>query len=156
MCSARMGSNPILVYIFAHNWIREAKKLYQRPTKGESYKCHIQNTKKGFPTPGIEPGPPGWEPGILNTRPFTMGKWFLTDYSATVGRILTIFFADPMKFWFQLNAEKIIPLARLREGAHKNCITGIIFFWVAKNSPNFFCPFLSGGRLNLWEKYSET
>ena len=37
MCPARMGSNPILVDIFAHTWIREAKKLYQRPTKGESY-----------------------------------------------------------------------------------------------------------------------
>ena len=24
-----------------------------------------------------------------------MGKWFLTDYSATVGRILMIFSADP-------------------------------------------------------------
>ena len=24
---------------------------------------------EGFPTPGIEPGPPGWEPGILTTRP---------------------------------------------------------------------------------------
>ena len=48
MCSARMGSNPILVDIFAHTWIREAKKLYQRPTKGESYKCFIQNTKTGI------------------------------------------------------------------------------------------------------------
>ena len=25
--------------------------------------------KKNFPLPGIEPGPPGWEPGILTTRP---------------------------------------------------------------------------------------
>ena len=24
---------------------------------------------KSFPLPGIEPGPPGWEPGILTTRP---------------------------------------------------------------------------------------
>ena len=71
-----------------------------------------------------------------------MGKWFLTYYSATVGRILTIFFADPMKFWFQLNAEKIIPLARLREGAHKNCITGIIFFGWPKNSPIFLSFFV--------------
>ena len=59
MCSARMGSNPILVDIFAHTWVSEAKKQYQQPTKGEFDKCHIQNTKKGFPTPGIEPGPPG-------------------------------------------------------------------------------------------------
>ena len=22
-----------------------------------------------FPVPGIEPGPPGWKPGILTTRP---------------------------------------------------------------------------------------
>ena len=65
-----MGSNPILVDIFVHTWVREAKKLYQQPTKGESDKCHLQNTKKGFPTPGIEPGPPGWEPGILTTRPY--------------------------------------------------------------------------------------
>ena len=59
MCSARMGSNPILVDIFVHTWVREANKLYQQPTKGEWDKCHIQNTKKGFPTPGIEPVPPG-------------------------------------------------------------------------------------------------
>ena len=26
MCSARAGSNPILVDIFAHTWVREAKK----------------------------------------------------------------------------------------------------------------------------------
>merc|ERR1712218_484839 len=26
--------------------------------------------QKGFPTPGIEPGPPGGEPGILTTRPY--------------------------------------------------------------------------------------
>ena len=64
MCSARMGSNPILVDIFVHTWVREAKKLYQQPTKGESDKCHIQNTKKGGPTPGIEPVPPG----ILTTK----------------------------------------------------------------------------------------
>ena len=25
--------------------------------------------KKIIPLPGIEPGPPGWEPGILTTRP---------------------------------------------------------------------------------------
>ena len=25
---------------------------------------------KYVPTPGIEPGPPGWEPGILTTRPY--------------------------------------------------------------------------------------
>ena len=29
----------------------------------------IPGVQKGFPTPGIEPGPPGWEPGILTTRP---------------------------------------------------------------------------------------
>ena len=26
--------------------------------------------KKNFPVPGIEPEPPGWEPGILATRPY--------------------------------------------------------------------------------------
>ena len=44
-----------------------------------------------------------------------MGKWFLTDYSATVGWIMMIFSADPheisllTKWW-----NKISPLARLR------------------------------------------
>ena len=27
------------------------------------------NNKKCVPAPGIEPGPPGWKPGILTTRP---------------------------------------------------------------------------------------
>ena len=56
MCCARMGSSPILVDIFAHTWIREAEKLYQRPTKGESYKCHIQNTQNGFRHRELNPG----------------------------------------------------------------------------------------------------
>ena len=60
MCSAaRMGWNPILVDIFAHTRVREAKKLYRQPTKGNSEKRYVQNTQKGVPTPGIEPGPPG-------------------------------------------------------------------------------------------------
>ena len=40
-----------------------------------------------------------------------MGKWFLTDCSSTVGRILMIFSADPIKFQFQWNDEKISLLA---------------------------------------------
>ena len=114
MCPARMGSNPILVDIFVHTWVREAKKLYQQPTKGESDKCHIQNTKKGFPTLGIEPVPPGWRPGILTTRPFTGGNGFnrllgndwsiLDDFSAHPHEILIL-----IKWW-----KKISPLARLR------------------------------------------
>ena len=28
--------------------------------------------EKSFPIPGIEPGPPGWEPGILTTRQYGM------------------------------------------------------------------------------------
>ena len=31
-------------------------------------KARLDNKK--FPIPGIEPGPPGWEPGILTTRPY--------------------------------------------------------------------------------------
>ena len=30
--------------------------------------------KKDSPTPGIEPGPPGWKPGILAIRPCGMVK----------------------------------------------------------------------------------
>ena len=28
-----------------------------------------QKEQKRIPMPGIEPGPPGWKPGILTTRP---------------------------------------------------------------------------------------
>ena len=34
------------------------------------------------------------KPGIYGLA-FTIGKWFLTDNSATVGQILMIFAADP-------------------------------------------------------------
>ena len=37
------------------------------------------------------------KPGIYGLA-FTMGKWFLTDNSAMVGRILMIFWQTPMKF----------------------------------------------------------
>ena len=37
---------------------------------------------------------PAVKPGICGLA-FTMGKWFLTDNSATVGRILMISSADP-------------------------------------------------------------
>ena len=30
--------------------------------------CFKKEKNVDFPTPGIEPGPPGWEPGILTTR----------------------------------------------------------------------------------------
>ena len=30
---------------------------------------NINEEKNYFPTPGIEPGPPGWKPGILAIRP---------------------------------------------------------------------------------------
>ena len=41
--------------------------LFQWITKS---KIHHYFTKHGFPTPGIEPGPAGWEPAILTTRPY--------------------------------------------------------------------------------------
>ena len=58
---------------------------------------------------------------------FTLGKWFLTDNSATVGRILMIFLADLheilMKWW-----KKISPLARKRARTLKNGITRVTNF----------------------------
>ncbi len=36
--------------------------------KSEEYKFNLVQ----FPIPGIEPGPPGWEPGILTTRQYGM------------------------------------------------------------------------------------
>ena len=33
-----------------------------------------KDCKKRSPTPGIEPGPPGWKPGILAIRPRGMDR----------------------------------------------------------------------------------
>ena len=44
-----------------------------------------------------------------------MGKWFLTDYSATVGRTLMIFLADRPEISIPMECQKKFgPLARLR------------------------------------------
>ena len=40
--------------------------------QGDTYRSQQNITKKKqkcIPMPGIEPGPPGWKPGILTTRP---------------------------------------------------------------------------------------
>ena len=60
MCSARVGSNPILVAnnkVLFSSWFSPSKFTQKKWKKG----C--------FPAPGIEPGPAGWEPAILTTRP---------------------------------------------------------------------------------------
>jgi hypothetical protein len=36
--------------------------------------------RKNSPTPGIEPGPPAWEAGILTTRPY--GTYYQTHVKA--------------------------------------------------------------------------
>ena len=48
----------------------------------------IPGVQKGFPTPGIEPGPPGWEPGILTTRPYRIGcsMWGLLSRDTLMGQ----------------------------------------------------------------------
>ena len=58
--------------------------------------CKTWEEKFDFPTPGIEPGPPGWEPGILTTRQCRMACWSedskvpfsLTHISAIVVKII--------------------------------------------------------------------
>ena len=35
----------------------------------KSHDVHEQQKQTNSPTPGIEPGPPGWKPGILAIRP---------------------------------------------------------------------------------------
>ena len=59
---------------------------------------------------------------------FSMEKWFSTDYSATVGRILMIFSADPLKFRFRWNVTKSNPLARL-SGCAQNSHYAYSGFW---------------------------
>ena len=36
--------------------------------------------KERLPTPGFEPGPPGWKPGILTTRPSGRSDWWSTKH----------------------------------------------------------------------------
>ncbi len=38
--------------------------------KTNKKKIYDEKYGKKIPIPGIEPGPPGWEPGILTTRPY--------------------------------------------------------------------------------------
>ena len=54
-----------------------------------------------------------------------MGKWFLTDNSATVGRILRIFLADSHEISILMKLWKISPLKCLRGRGRKLRITGI-------------------------------
>ena len=56
---------------------------------------------------------------------FIMGKWFLTDNSATVGRILRIFLADSHEISILMKLWKISPLKCLRGRGRKLRITGI-------------------------------
>ena len=36
---------------------------------------NVESKTKMIPIPGIEPGPPGWEPGILTTRPYRIVEY---------------------------------------------------------------------------------
>ena len=38
--------------------------------KTEKSTCKVYTLKKYVPIPGVEPGPPGWKPGILTARPY--------------------------------------------------------------------------------------
>ena len=84
MCSAREGSNPFLVGILKTNLMIEFCNNYP-PVVG---------VKIILPIPGIEPGPSGWEPDILTTRPYRIavlmsisgaskGKQIFTDTQVT-------------------------------------------------------------------------
>ena len=49
--------------------------------KGQKYTPEGHNKQNKFPTPGIEPGPAGWEPAILAPRPCRIGvKEDFTDF----------------------------------------------------------------------------
>ena len=51
------------------------KKTKQKNTKNKIKKKSVEKIYKNVPTPGIEPGPPGWKPGILTTRPYGSDRW---------------------------------------------------------------------------------
>ena len=60
--------------------------------------------------------------------PFTMGKWFLTDNSSMVGRILMISSADHHDILIMIRWWKNSPLAHLQARARKICIMCIVDF----------------------------
>ena len=59
MCSARVGSNPILVDIFGQPFLLEGEKKKSTLETLFYDKLSSVRFQKGFPLPGIEPGPPG-------------------------------------------------------------------------------------------------
>ena len=72
MGSARVGSNPILVVtIFYKKNLQLLVKLSDIRDKLDFWLRLVRGRKnqKRIPLPGIEPGPAGWEPAILTTRP---------------------------------------------------------------------------------------
>ena len=72
MGSARVGSNPILVVtIFYKKNLQLLVKLSDSRDKLDFDQdlCEEEKKSKRIPLPGIEPGPAGWEPAILTTRP---------------------------------------------------------------------------------------
>ena len=68
--------------------------------------------QKNAPRPGIEPGPPGWKPGILTPRPSGIDFHFLYPYYELINnkwkepwlkleRIHWKHSMDPMSIWFR-------------------------------------------------------
>ena len=54
----------------------------------------------GVPIPGVEPGPPGWKPGILTARPYGNGPGHWSDRNQTGPTILAITNTKMQKWWF--------------------------------------------------------
>ena len=74
MCSARMGSNPILVDIFVHTWVREAKNFISNRQKVNPTNAIYKIPKKGFRHQQLNLGRPGVGVG---------DKWFFSFQATT-------------------------------------------------------------------------
>ena len=79
---------------------------------------------------------PAVKPGICGLA-FTMGKWFLTDNSATVGRILMISSADPHEILILIKWWKNHPSSKSAKACTQNLHYVHSGFWPILA---YFCP----------------
>ena len=71
--------------------IRHWISSFDRITSEEKCRHIARKNKVALPIPGVEPGPPGWKPGILTARPY--GKltpyWLFHDIRIYEGEVVS-------------------------------------------------------------------
>ena len=61
------------------------QNVWKLLSKMQATQAGEEKKKDWLPTPGFEPGPPGWKPGILTTRPSGRSDWHCTKHQCKLG-----------------------------------------------------------------------